>query len=101
MFSLIQRVKSFSDLPRTDSEPDFVGKVTEAEMKRVASNPDMDPSVEPNKNISWVRGEALIAFYVGVLFFVRILLLLLSVEPSLAWTILNVAHCLVIYFFWC
>ena len=96
MFSgLVQRVKSFPDLTRSDSENNMLGKVTESEMKRVGSNPEMDPEVEPNKNIAWIRGEALLAFYVGVLVFFRVLASLLNLSPHTAWTAINVGHCIV------
>mmetsp|Transcript_37403 Transcript_37403/g.64266 ORF Transcript_37403/g.64266 Transcript_37403/m.64266 type:complete len:191 (+) Transcript_37403:33-605(+) len=95
--SLVQRVKSFNDLTRNDSAGDLIGKVTESEMKRVGSNPDMDPSVEPNKNIAWVRGEALITFYLGILVFCRLLLWILNFSPHTSWTIINVAHCIITF----
>ena len=95
MFSLIQRVRSYNDLSRSDSDVDLVGKVTESEMKRVGSNPEMDPEVEPNKNIAWVRGEALITFYVGILVFLRVFTWLLSLSPHVAWTFINLTHCIV------
>lgn len=95
--SLVQRVRSYNDLTRSDSDVELVGKVTESEMKRVGSNPEMDPDVEPNKNISWVRGEALIVFYIGIIVFLRVLLWLLSFPPHMAWTCINVLHCIVCF----
>mmetsp|Transcript_19068 Transcript_19068/g.24088 ORF Transcript_19068/g.24088 Transcript_19068/m.24088 type:complete len:191 (-) Transcript_19068:58-630(-) len=97
MFSLIQRVRSYNDLSRSDSDVDLVGKVTESEMKRVGSNPEMDPEVEPNKNIAWVRGEALITFYVGILVFLRVFTWLLSLSPHVAWTFINLTHCIITF----
>lgn len=97
--SLVQRVRSYNDLTRSDSDVDLVGKVTESEMKRVASNPEMDPDVEPNKNISWVRGEALIVFYIGVIVFLRVLLWFLSFSPHVAWSCINILHCIVRFTF--
>ena len=56
-------------------------------------------TIEPNKNIAWVRGEALITFYLGILVFCRLLLWILNFSPHTSWTIINVAHCIVSFFF--
>ena len=94
MFSgLVQRVKSYNDLTRSDSDTNLLGKVTDSEMRRVGS--EMDPELEPNKNIAWIRGEALITFYVGVIALIRVICALLSFTPQTSWTIVNIAHCLV------
>mmetsp|Transcript_2944 Transcript_2944/g.10324 ORF Transcript_2944/g.10324 Transcript_2944/m.10324 type:complete len:190 (+) Transcript_2944:171-740(+) len=90
---LIQRVKSFNDFQDgSDSDTD---RDSSTSMRRIDSIPDMDSEIERNKNISWVRGQSLIIFYVGVIAFVRIFLYFINVPTNMAWTVVNIAHCVI------
>lgn len=92
---LVQRVQSYGDFTDSDSELQEPKHSRSDAMRRINSLPDMDPDLEKNKNISWVRGQTLILFYVGVLVFARLLLFLFGIGPNIAWTVMNLGHSLI------